>query len=394
MSEIFEKASEIKEFMTKARRHFHQHPELAHKEYETTSYIKDRLKEMGIELLDVEFNTGCIAIIKGEMAGADVITGIRADIDALPIIEQTGVSYASQNEGIMHACGHDGHTACLLGVAKLLNSMKDKFSGTVMLIFQPAEEGGRGASTMLSKGAFEKYKPDEVVALHAFPYVPAGKIGIMPLKAMASADSFTVKVIGKGGHGARPNESINPISAAASMISAISNIVSNQIPTFDSVVISVCTIHSGVASNVIPQEAVFTGTVRCLENDNRKIVEAAIEQKVSGISQSFGCEYEMEYKEGIAALSNSKEVSDKVYKAAADSIGEENILILENPSMGSEDFSDFIMAADGNGVMFRLGSGAPGKENAALHNHLFDFSDEALPYGASIMCQYILNKHK
>ena len=394
MSAIFEKASELKEFMTKARRHFHQNPELAHKEFETTKYIKERLAEMNVELLDVEFNTGCIAIIKGEMAGPDVITAIRADIDALPIIEQTGLAYTSQNEGIMHACGHDGHTACLLGVAKLLSSMKDKFSGTAMLIFQPAEEGLRGAKTMLDKGAFEKCQPDEIIALHAFPYVPAGKIGIMPAKAMASSDSFTVKVIGKGGHGARPNESINPISAAASMVSAISNIISSQISTFDSAVISICTIHSGVAANVIPQEASFSGTVRCLENDNRKIIKGFIEQKVSGISQSFGCEYEFEYKEGVSSLTNSKEVNEKVYKAAADSIGEENIMILENASMGSEDFSDFIMATGGNGVMFRLGSGNADNTSAALHNHLFDFNDEALPYGASVMSQYILNKHK
>ena len=394
MSGIFEKANEIKEFMTKARRNFHQYPELAHKEFETTKYVKERLSEMGVELLDVDFNTGCIAIIKGEMAGLDVITGIRADIDALPIIEQTGVAYASQNEGVMHACGHDGHTACLLGVAKLLSSMKDKFSGTVMLIFQPAEEGLRGAKTMLDKGAFDKYKPDEIIALHAFPYVAAGKIGLMPGKAMASSDSFTVKVIGKGGHGARPNESINPISAVASIISAVNNIVSSQISTFDSVVISVCTVHSGVAGNVIPQEATFSGTVRCLENDNRKVVKDFIEQKVSGISKSFGCEYEFIYKEGVAALTNSKEVNDKIYKAAADSIGEENIEILEHPSMGSEDFSDFIMEVGGNGAMFRLGAGNKDNTSAALHNHMFDFEDDALPYGASVMSQYVLNKHK
>ena len=394
MNEIFAKSKELKDFMTTQRRHFHQNPELSHKEFETTKHIKNCLNEMGVNLLDVEFNTGCIAIIKGEGPGPDIITAIRADIDALPIIEQTGLPHTSKNEGIMHACGHDGHTACLLGVAKLLNTVKDKFSGTVMLIFQPAEEGGRGANAMMEKGAFEKYKPDEIIALHAFPTVPTGKIGIMPIKAMASADSFSITVTGKGGHGARPYESINPISAAASMISAISGIVSNQIPTFDSVVISVCTIHSGVAANVIPQETTFAGTVRCLENDNRKVVKEHIERIVKGISESFRCTYELTYREGVSSLTNSKDVNDKVYKAAADSIGEGNIMVLDTATMGSEDFSDFIMALDGKGSMFRLGTGKEGEPLVALHNHLYDFNDEALPSGCAVMCQYVLNKHR
>jgi len=394
MSEVFKKAQSLKGFMTEARRHFHQYPELSHKEFETTKYIKNSLQEMGVALLDIEFNTGCIAIIKGEGPGPDVVTGIRADIDALPIIENTGVPYSSKNEGVMHACGHDGHTACLLGVAKLLNESKDKFSGTVMLIFQPAEEGDRGAHMMLENGAFDKYKPDEIIALHAFPAVSTGKIGIMPIKAMASADSFRVTVIGRGGHGARPYESINPIIAASSMVSAISGIVSNQIPTFESVVISVCTIHAGVAANVIPQEVVFEGTVRCLENGNRKVVKDFIERIVSGTSESFGCKYEYTYKEGVSALTNSKVTNDKVYQAAKDTIGEENIDILENATMGSEDFSDFIMAVNGAGSMFRLGMGNEEKTTPALHNHLYDFNDEALPVGCAVMCQYVFNKHR
>jgi len=393
MNEVFTKSESLKEFMTEARRHFHQHPELAHKEYETTNYIKGALAQMGVPLLDIPFNTGCIGIIKGEGNGPDVITAIRADIDALPIIESTGVPYTSKNEGIMHACGHDGHTACLLGVAKLLNEAKDKLGGTVLLIFQPAEEGDRGAKMMLENGAFDKYKPDEIIALHAFPGVETGKIGIMPLKAMASSDKFSVKVIGRGGHGARPYESINPIYASSSMISAISSIVSNQIPTFESVVISVCTIHAGVAANVIPQEVEFSGTVRCLENGNRKLVKEHIERIVSGACESFGCKYEFVYKEGVAALTNSKITNDKVYQAAKDAIGEENIVILENATMGSEDFSDFIMAVDGVGSMFRLGMGNAEKSTPALHNHLYDFNDEALPVGCAVMCQYVFNKH-
>ena len=394
MSDVLVKAKGLEEFMTKARRQFHEYPELAHQEFETTKYIKKCLEEIGVPLLDIEFNTGCIGIIKGEGPGPDVITAIRADIDALPIIENTGVPYSSKNEGIMHACGHDGHTACLLGVAKLLNETKDKFSGTVMLIFQPAEEGGRGANTMLEKGAFDKYKPDEIIALHAFPALPTGTIGIMPLKAMASADSFKVTVIGRGGHGARPSESINPIMAAASMVSAISGIVSNQIPTFESVVISVCTIHAGVAANVIPQEVTFSGTVRCLENDNRKKVKDFIERIVSGTCDSFGCKYELEYREGVAALTNSKITNDKIYKAAVDAIGERNIEVLETATMGSEDFSDFIMAVDGVGSMFRLGMGRKGEAFVALHNHLYDFDDKALPTGCAVMCQYVYNKHQ
>jgi len=396
MSEVFAKSVELKEFMTKARRHFHQHPELTHKEFETTKHIKSYLSEMGIPLLDVDFRTGCIALIKGEAPGAvpDLITAVRADIDALPIVENTGLPYASKNEGVMHACGHDGHIACLLGAAKLLNSIKSSFSGTVMLIFQPAEEGGRGANAMLEKGAFNEYKPSEIIALHAFPTIPVGKIGIMPLKAMASADSFSVTVTGKGGHGARPYEAVNPIYAAVPMVSAISAIVSNQIPTFDSVVVSVCTINAGVAANVIPQEVTFSGTVRCLENSNRKIVKEHITRIVSGISESFSCKYDINYKEGVSSLTNSKDINDKIYKAASDTIGQDNAVVLDFATMGSEDFSDFIMAVNGNGAMFRLGTGKESGVNASLHNHLFDFNDDALPTGCALMCQYILNRHK
>jgi len=394
MSEIMKKSESLKDFMTEARRHFHQYPELSLKEFETTKYIKKSLSEIGVPLLDIEFSTGCIGIIKGEGAGPDVITGIRADIDALPIIESTGVPYTSKNEGVMHACGHDGHTACLLGVAKLLNESKDKFSGTVMLIFQPAEEGGRGANMMLENGAFNKYKPDEVIALHAFPMLETGKVGIMPIKAMASADAFRVKVIGRGGHGARPAESINPIYAASSMISAISGIVSNQISTFESVAISVCTIHAGVASNVIPEELEFSGTVRCLENSNRKVIKEHIERIVSGTCDVFRCKYEYTYKEGVSALTNSKITNDKIYQASKDAIGEDNVEILELSTMGAEDFSDFIMAVDGVGSMFRLGMGNKEKTTPAMHNHLYNFDDEALPTGCAVMCQYVFNKHK
>ena len=349
---------------------------------------------MGIPLLDAEFKTGCIAIIKGEGRGPDAITAIRADIDALPVLEGTGVSYASQNEGVMHACGHDGHTACLLGVAKLLNSVRERFSGTVMLIFQPAEEGGNGAKAMIKRGAFDNYKPDEIIALHAFPSVSLGKIGLMPRKALASNDFFTVTVTGRGGHGAFPSKAINPIYAAVSMINAISGIVSNQISTFDNMVISVCTFNAGVASNVIPQEAVFSGTVRCLENENRRVAREAIDRILSGVSAAFGCKYELKYKDSVSALINSNEVNEKIRIAAADSIGEENIVILDEPTMGSEDFSDFIMAAGGNGAMFRLGIGVEGEANPDLHNHLFNFNDAALPTGCAVMCRYILNKHR
>ncbi|MDR2899811.1 MAG: amidohydrolase [Clostridiales bacterium] len=391
--DIKNRALNEKDFMTLARRFFHEHPELGLKEYITTKYIKGELEAMGVPLQDVDIETGCVAIIKGEKPGKDIVTAIRADIDALPLEEKTGVEYSSKHNNTMHACGHDGHTATLLGVAKVLNGIKSELSGTVKLVFQPAEEGAGGAKKMIEKGGLDNPKPEEIIALHAWPGLNVGQIGIMPEKAMASADSFNIKIIGRGGHGARPSESVNPIYAAAAVINAVTGIVSNEVSTFDSVVVSVCNVHAGQANNVIPDDIKIGGTVRCLEDTNRDFIKQTIERFLKGVCESYRCTYEFEYKKGVSALFNDPSVIERISTAASKIVGAENVIDLKNPTMGSEDFSDLTKHV-GKGAMIRLGVGTPGVTGATLHNDKFNFNDDALPVGCAVLCQYILDRHQ
>ena len=248
---VFEQAVQIKDHVTDIRRHIHKNPELPFEEFETSELIRRELEELGVEQVPINVPTGVLGIIRGSKQGANKVIALRADNDALPILENTGLSYASQNPGAMHACGHDGHTAVLLGVARLLSGMKDDFSGMVKLIFQPAEESIRGARAMVEAGVFKDPPVDIAVALHAWAAVETGKIGVFPGPYMASADKFTVTLKGKGAHGAYPHRSTDTVLAGAQGVVAFQNIVSREIDALDHVVISVCTFNGGNAFNVL-----------------------------------------------------------------------------------------------------------------------------------------------
>jgi len=392
-SEILQKAIEIKEYLTKTRRHIHQHPELGFKEFETTSLVKRELEGMGVEVVPLNTETGVLGIIRGEKKGPDVVTALRADMDALPIVEQTGLPYASRNEGVMHACGHDGHTAGLLGVAKLLSSMRDKFSGTVKLIFQPAEEVLDGAKSMVESGVLENPKVDTIVALHGWPGLEVGKIGVFSGRYMASADRFIVKIIGSGGHGAYPHISADPVLAAAHTVVALQNIVSREIDASERVVISVCTLDGGKAFNVIPEEVRFSGTVRCLNESVQNTIEGKMDRIIKGITSTFGCRYELEYLYGAPTLVNDPEVINLVTKTANNVLGEGHAVQLDRPAMSSEDFSIFINNV-AHGAFFRLGVTNPGEEQMKLHNDHFNFNDGALPIGVAVLTQFVLMKNQ
>ena len=392
-SEILQKAIEIKKYLTKTRRHIHQHPELGFKELETSSLVKKELESMGVEVAPLKTETGVLGILRGEKEGSDVVTALRADMDALPVVEQTGLPYASRNEGVMHACGHDGHTAGLLGVAKLLSSMRDRFSGTVKLVFQPAEEVLGGAEGMVESGVLENPKVDTIIALHGWPSLEVGKIGVFSGPYMASADKFTVKITGSGGHGAYPHISADPVLAAAHAVVALQDIVSREIDALDRVVISVCTLNGGKAFNVIPEEVRFSGTVRCLNESVQKTIKEKMDRIIKGIASTFGCKYELEYIYKVPMLVNDPEVIDLVIRAANNVLGEGHVVELYRPAMGSEDFSIFINNV-AHGAFFRLGVSNPGEEKMKLHNDHFNFNDEVLPIGVAVLTQFVLLKNQ
>ena len=390
-NEVFQKAKGLMEYVMKLRRQIHQNPELGLKEYETAALIKQELESYGVEVVPISAETGVLGILRGEKEGGNTVTAFRADIDALPILEQTGLPYASKNTGVMHACGHDGHTAILLGTAKLLSSMRDRFSGTVKFIFQPGEETLFGAKEMVKAGVLENPDVDIIVALHAWPFIETGKIGIWPGPYQASGDKFSVKIYGGGGHGAYPHKSKDPLLAANHAVIALQSIVSRQINAIDSTVLSVCTFHAGNAFNVIPEEVEFTGTVRCHNKEVRNSMEKRMEKILKGIVEAFDCNYELDYQYGVPMVVNNPEVLDLLAEAATQAIGENSVETLPGPVMGSEDFSLYLEKVPG--AFVRLGNTNPGEEEISVHNDRFNFNDDAIPYGMSTLTQFVLNKN-
>jgi len=391
--QILQKAMDIHNYITEIRRHIHQNPEIGMEEVETTSLVKRELEKMGVEVVPLNTKVGVLGILKGEKEGSNTVTALRADMDALPIKEQTGLPYASLKDGIMHACGHDGHTAVLLGVAKLLSSLRKEFSGTVKFIFQPGEEVLIGAKSMVAAGVLENPKPDTIVALHSWPYLEIGKIGVWPGAYMASADKFTVTMTGSGGHGAYPHKAKDPLLAAAYGVISLQNIVSRQIDALEKVVVSVCTINAGKAFNVIPEEVVFTGTVRCHNQEIRESIPAQMEQILNGVAASFGVNVQLDYIFGLPPTINDPEVIDLISKAATEVLGEGHVEQLERPAMSSEDFSIFLEQVP-YGAFFRLGNTNPGETPVYAHNDHFDFNDKAIPIGIAVLTQFVLNKNQ
>jgi amidohydrolase len=390
--DIKSKADALKDELVKIRRHIHQHPELGMKEYKTTKLVKEELKKAGVQIKDIRTETGVLAIIKGEKKGPNIVTALRGDMDALPIKEMTGLDYASQNEGIMHACGHDGHTTMLLGAAKLLNTMKDQFSGTVKFIFQPSEETLLGARSMVEAGVLEDPAVDNILGLHDFPAVEVGKIAFWRGPYMASADKFTVKVIGFGGHGAYPHKSTDSLLAASTAVVQFQNIVSRQIDALEKAVISVCMINGGKTFNVIPEEVSFCGTVRCHNNEVRMGIKDKMEIIMKGIATSFGVKYELDYEWGVPPVVNDPEVVDAVIEAAKKVLGEDKVEQLKNQAMSSEDFSIYLEKVP-KGAFIRVGITNPGEKPLVLHNDHFNFNDDAIPVGVSLFTQYVLDQN-
>ncbi|MGI6575341.1 MAG: M20 metallopeptidase family protein [bacterium] len=392
-SEILEKALAIKDYVTKIRRHIHQHPEVGFEEVETTALIKRELAHMGVEIAPLPLKTGVLGVLQGTKAGSNAVTALRADIDAIPVLEKTGLPYASQNHGVMHACGHDGHTAVLLGTAKLLSEMRDQFSGTVKFIFQPAEDVLGGAQYMIDAGLFDHQPPvDTIIALHAWPFVEVGKIGVWSGPYNASADKFTVKLFSDGGHGVfhKANDPVLPI---AHIVTAFQSIVSREIDALDPVVISVCTLNGGTVFNTIPGEISFSGTVRCHDPKIRMSIEGRMDRIAGGLASAYGREYELIYEYGVPPVINDPQVTKWVAEAGVKALGEGNVVQLDKPVMGSEDFALYLEKIP-KATFFRLGITAPGQKKMVQHSDWYDFNDDALPVGIAVFTQYVLDRNQ
>jgi len=389
---IKQKAYALKDELTEIRRKIHKNPELGFDVYKTTNLVKDELRKSGVKIIPLDSDSGVLGILKGKKTGRESVVALRADMDAVPIQEKSGLPYASQNNGVMHACGHDGHTAVLLGVAKLLSEVKDKFSGTVKFIFQPAEEILSGAKAMVGEGVLKNPDVEEILALHSWPDLEVGEIGVYSGVYMASSDKFEVRIIGSGGHGCYPHKTIDPVIASSNAIALLQNIVSRKMDPTGNVVLSVCTLNSDKgAFNVIPNEVQFSGTVRYHDKKLGDKIKQEMENTLKGVASSFGCKFELNYEKQVPPVINDSSVVKSITKAAAQTLGKENIKNLTSQSMGAEDFSIYLKEVS-KGALFRLGITDPGEQPLIIHSDNYNFNDEAIPVGVSVLAQYILNK--
>ena len=373
--------------MTEWRRDIHQHPELKFEENRTSDLVAAKLEEFGIEIHRGLAKTGVVGTIRN---GDGPSIGLRADMDALPLEEKNTFKHASSNPGKMHACGHDGHTAMLLGAAKHLASKK-KFKGTVHFIFQPAEEGGGGGELMIKEGLFEMFPADSVYGLHNWPEMPAGIFGVGSGPIMAAADNFDLIINGLGGHAAMPDKCIDPIVIASQVVNALQAIPSRNTHPVDSLVISVTQIHSGDAYNVIPDSVTMKGSVRTFQTETRKEIPSSMLRVAEGVCQAFGANCELNYMLGYPATVNSVPETDISAKAVVDLLGEDNIIRNPTPSMASEDFSYMLEKRPGCYVWLGIGS-KEGVSTELLHSSRYDFNDDVLTIGASYWVKLVENE--
>jgi hippurate hydrolase len=357
------------------RHDIHAHPELGLQEVRTADVVAKKLEEWGIEVHRGIGVTGVVGVLRNGNGQASV--GLRADMDALPILEATDLPYASRNPGRMHACGHDGHTTMLLGAAKYLAETRN-FNGTVNFIFQPAEEGVGGALAMLKDGLFERFPCNAVYGMHNRPGLPVGKFITGPGARAAGGAFFDITITGKGAHGAHPQQSIDPVLVACHLGTALQSIVSRNVSARDTAVLSITRIQSGDAYNVIPQTAVMAGTVRTMQRDTMKLIEQNMERLTTSIAAGFGAEAKLDFRVIFASMVNNEVEASLYGDAAAELVGENNLDRNSPPGMGSEDFS--FMMEQVPGAHINLGNG----DSAALHNHKYDFNDETIPYGVAL----------
>ena len=380
-----ERVVEMRDWLVEIRRLIHSRPELAFEEIETSKLVVEWLKRFDVEVTTGWAKTGVVGLLKGGLPGKTV--AIRADMDALPIEETTHASYASKVAGKMHACGHDAHVTILLGVARFFASVRGRVAGNIKFIFQPGEEGFGGGRLMVEEGVLENPKVDGVFAAHVFPFLPTGQIGICEREGMASSDKFAIKILGRGGHGAYPHVTRDPILAAGHLITQIQSIVSRNVDPLEGAVVSFGKVSGGTAYNVIPGEVELVGTTRALNSQVREALKAGIERITQGVVRAFEMDYRYEYEYGYPVLVNDPDMVRLVVSACSKGIGAENVKVLK-PSMGAEDFSYYLEKCPG--AFFRLGTRNEAKGIVhPHHNSLFDIDEDALPFGVEIFVRII-----
>lgn len=366
------------------RRDFHKHPELAFQEVRTAGMVAEHLHELGLEVSTGIGKTGVIAMVEGDNLPDDAPTlMLRFDMDALPILEETDVAFRSEHPGVMHACGHDGHTAIGMGVAKLLTQHRSQLLGRVKLVFQPGEEGAGGALAMINDGALTNPKPAASFGLHLMSRMPLNKVVVQAGELMAGADKFALTVIGKGGHGAMPHETVDAIVVASQIVVAWQSIVARNVHPIEAAVVTVGTFNAGGAGNIIAEQATLQGTIRWFKPEVQKLVVKRMEEMANGICTAFGATCRFEFTPGVGSVVNSEEGAEIVRLAAQAVVPSEDVIEIA-PEMVAEDMSEFLNRAPG--CFFFVGAQDPDKSiNAPHHNPRFDWDERMMPTGVAIM---------
>ncbi|MDQ3523849.1 MAG: amidohydrolase [Chloroflexota bacterium] len=392
-TDIRQDVDEILPGVVADRRHLHENPEIGFQEVKTSAFVSERLQALGVEDIRTGINkTGVTGLIRGtgSGAGADKVVLVRADMDALPILEENKVDYKSQNDGSMHACGHDAHTAMLLGLSRLLMDRRDQFAGTVKVLFQPAEElPPGGAEGMIREGVLEDPHVDVVFGLHVSSDTETGVINVGHGPVMAAADQYKITVQGRGGHGASPQQTVDPVIIGSHIVVALQTLVSREVDPTDQAVVSNCVFKAGEAFNVIPDTATLMGTVRTFLTDTQDHLEKRIGEVASGIAEAMGGKADTVYTRGYPATVNDEEMSNLVRDAARGIVGDENVQIAE-PKMGAEDFSYFLLERPG--CFFFVGTKNDEKDSGWPHHHpRFDIDEEGMTAGIATMATSVVN---
>eukprot|EP01132_Coremiostelium_polycephalum_P009469 gene9469-11616_t len=377
---LLNRAIEMQEEVSRWRRHLHENPELMFDVHETATFVADKLRSFGVDEVATGIGrTGVVGIIHGRHGEGQTV-GLRSDMDALPLNEITGKPYASKTPGKMHACGHDGHTAMLLGAAQYLAETRN-FKGSVAVIFQPAEEGGGGGREMVKEGMMERFAISEVYVMHNTPGLPVGQFAIRKGPIMAATDEFNITIEGRGGHAAQPHRTIDPVVIGAQLVNALQTIVSRGTDPLDSVVLSVTKFHAGDAHNIIPQKAELAGTVRTLRSEMRDFAEKRLREVAEGVATALGAVARVDYDRNYPVTFNHDQETEFAARTAQSVAGSKAVNLEVAPMMAGEDFSYMLEARPG-AFMF-IGNG----ESASLHNPAYDFNDDVIPHGISYWVQ-------
>jgi amidohydrolase len=385
-SSLREAVAALTEQVVADRRHFHRHPELGFQEHETAEYVANRLRELGIETRTGVAGTGVVGLIRGSQPGKTVL--LRADMDALPLHEATGAEYASKHDGVHHACGHDGHTAILLAVGRLLQERRDALRGTVKLVFQPAEEGPGGAKPMIDAGVMRDPDVDACFGLHITTNQPLGTLVVQPGAIQASSDEFDLTVVGVGGHGAAPQQTVDAVAVGAAIVAELQRIVSREVDPLEAAVVTVGSFHAGTKHNIIARTAELHGTIRALTSETRSFLAKRITEIAAGVAEAARARCEVVIREGYPVVVNDERMA-AFARSVAEGLAPAERVITTRPIMGAEDMSYFLNAAPGCFIFLGARNEAKGF-SAPHHSPLFDFDEDCLPLGVELLTSLAL----